>query len=106
MVPLGLSLCVLRLLLRHDRTFVWTRYPDPENESDLQFFFEYPLATTFQVDEDGQVRSIKDFWAVADPRNDAAEQLLATARIHNALCQQTRPNSILLIAVKRDEATA
>lgn len=55
---LGEAASLLLLCLNHERVFCYYRMPEPDDDTQIEVFVEYPAATTFRVDENRRLCEI------------------------------------------------
>jgi len=81
--PLTDALLILVLCLNHERTFYWTRYPDPAKRDEIDLFLE--VATKARAAEDGHIKELLEITVARDPRHHAMAAIGETIEAHNRL---------------------
>lgn len=85
LVALGQAASLLLLCLNHERVFWYYRYPEPADDTQVEVFGDYPLATTFRVDGDGRLCEILQMHMEADPRHVQNAVVRETITLYNNL---------------------
>ncbi len=83
--PLGQAAFLLLLCLDHKTAFGYARQPNPTSKDEIEFYFQYPLASRFRLDKGGHPVELLGGHLEADPRHEQGELVCQTVKLYNAL---------------------
>lgn len=97
LIPLAQAACQLLLCLQHEAVFGYYRLHDPLKAYEVEFFIQYPAASTFRVDENGRPVELLSAHLEADPRQELGAVVRETIGFYNRLAKEASLPEVVLI---------
>lgn len=85
---------MLLLSLNHRTSFADARRPEPDSTGQIEFFFQYPLASWWRLNEQGRPVEMLGTHLEADPRHEQSDAILKTVDLYNAMARQAYPPEV------------
>ena len=97
LIPLAQAACQLLLCLQHEAVFGYYRLHDPAKPYEVEFFIQYPIASTFRVDDTGRPVELLSTHLEADPRQELGAVVRETIGFYNSLAKEASLPEVLLV---------
>jgi hypothetical protein len=95
--PLAQAACQLLLCTQHEAVFGYYRLHDPSKPYEVEFYVQYPLASTFLVDERGVPIQLLHGHLEVDPRHELTSVIHETISFYNRLAPEASLPEIAML---------